>query len=76
MLHDQQDGTFLVRKQLLCDQSDETFLDQQFVLSFVIMNTVYHLQMEVENKRLTLGGKRLDGGKARTNQIWDWLPID
>ena len=76
MLHDQQDGTFLVRKRLLCDQSDETFLDQQFVLSFVIMNTVYHLQMEVENKRLTLGGKRLDGGKARTNQIWDWLPID
>ena len=72
MLYDQPDGTFLVRKRLVYDQSDETFLDQQFerrqfVLSFVITNTVYHLQMEVENKRLTLGGKRLDGGKARTN---------
>ena len=71
MLYDQPDGTFLVRKRLPHDQSDETFLDQQprrqFVLSFVIKNTAYHLQMEVENKRLTLGGKRLDGGKARTN---------
>ena len=30
---------------------------KQFVLSFIISNVVYHLKLEVENRRLKMGGK-------------------
>ena len=48
LLHDEADGTFLVR-------SDEG--DTPFILSFVINNIVYNVKMEVKNEHLELGGK-------------------
>ena len=48
LLHDEADGTFLVRP-----------IDGglQFVLSFVINNIVYNVKIGVENEHLELGGK-------------------